>query len=38
MYELWSIVGDNTGFYPFFLEDIGDFNFLYVKFKEKKIH
>jgi len=33
-FELWSVVTDDTGVYPLFLEDRGDFDELYVKFKE----
>lgn len=34
MYELWTMVIDDTGIYPLFLEDRGDFESLYIKFKK----
>ncbi len=34
-YELWSIAMDEGEIIPLFLEDKGDFNDLYLKFKEK---
>ena len=35
MYELWTVVDDGNEIIPLFLEDRGDFDELYVKFKEK---
>jgi len=34
MYELWQISEDETGILPLFLIDKGDFDKLYIKFKE----
>jgi hypothetical protein len=35
MFELWTVVYDMNDIMPLFLEDRGDFDELYVKFKEK---
>ena len=36
MYELWQIVRDVNELTPLFLIDRGDFDKLYIKFKENK--